>query len=240
MPAAPSAVYRILFPPAVATAELRHPGDPDRLHPAEAAHLGRAVPSRAREFAAGRECARRALAQFGIDDFPLRVAADRQPIWPASVIGSITHTDGLCAAVAAQRGSSIAIGIDSEVIGAVGAGVAARICVPAELDWLSSLPQPQRTAAIMLIFSAKEAFYKCQYPLVGEWLGFQDLCVRAPAWCGAAAGRDPAAAGPADFLVEPMRPIAAALRARPPLGGRYLFHERYVSAGVLLQAAEAQ
>ena len=81
-PAVLSASVGALFPPGASAAELRAPGDPALLLPEEAAFLGRAVPKRVREFAAGRLCARRALAQFGISDFPLRVAADRQAVWP--------------------------------------------------------------------------------------------------------------------------------------------------------------
>ena len=46
-----------LFPEGVVAAELRVPGDPSMLLPAEAADLRRAVPKRAQEFAAGRLCA---------------------------------------------------------------------------------------------------------------------------------------------------------------------------------------
>ena len=159
MAADPPAAYRGLFPSAVAVAEMREAGDLAALLPAEAAHLGRAVPSRGREFAAGRQCARRALQEFGIDQFPVRVAADRQPIWPDSMVGSITHTRGFCAAVVAQRKLVLGLGIDSEVVAEVGAGLASRICVPAELEWLGRLPAAQRTAATVMIFAAKEAFY---------------------------------------------------------------------------------
>jgi len=92
-----------LFLPGVVAADLRGPGDVKLLMPEEARYLGRAVPKRVREFAAGRLCARRALAEFGIVDFAVEVADDRQPVWPASMVGSITHTAGFCAAVAAER-----------------------------------------------------------------------------------------------------------------------------------------
>jgi len=225
-----------MFPPAVAVAEMRETGDLAALLPAEAAYLGRAVPSRAREFAAGRQCARRALQELGIDQFPVRVAADRQPIWPDSIVGSITHTRGFCAAVVAQRKRILGIGIDTEAVVQPRAGLAARICVPAELDWVDSLPAAQRTAATLMIFSAKEAFYKCQYPLVGEWLDFNDVSIEALAWRGDSQPEEPAGAAPGDFLVRAMRPIAARHRAPMPVRGHYRFHEQFVSAGVLWPA----
>ena len=77
------------------------------------------MPKRIQEFAAGRLCARRALGEFGRRGFPIPVARDRQPFWPAGVVGSITHTAGLCAAVVAERSRLAALGVDTELGGAV-------------------------------------------------------------------------------------------------------------------------
>jgi hypothetical protein len=55
-----------LFPPGVAVAVRREPGDPADLLPGEAVYVAKAVPKRINEFAAGRACARRALATFGM------------------------------------------------------------------------------------------------------------------------------------------------------------------------------
>jgi 4'-phosphopantetheinyl transferase EntD len=216
-----------LFQAGVVAAELREPGDPASLLPAEARHLRRAVPKRVREFAAGRVCARRVLAEFGIANFPIEVAADRQPLWPDAIVGSITHTAGFCAAVAAQRQSMAAIGIDSEVVGAVNEPIWPTICVAAETAWLESLPARERIAAVTLIFSAKEAFYKCQYPLMRESLSFQDVRVEALDW-GVAAGA---------FTIHATRAIALAKRTALPMRGRYLFHEEFLTAGIGLSAA---
>jgi 4'-phosphopantetheinyl transferase EntD len=211
-----------LFPPGVVAAELREPGNPDLLLPEEAVYLGRAVPKRAREFAAGRLCARRALAEFGIVDFPIKAAPDRRPLWPDSMVGSITHTAGFCAAVLAERRRVVSLGIDSEAVGDVKAEIWSGIGTPAELAWVQSLPPAEQGAAVTLIFSAKEAFYKCQYPLVHERLEFHDVRLEAPAW-GASSG---------GFEIHPTRSLAMAEHAPLPLRGRYLFHEGFVTAGV--------
>jgi enterobactin synthetase component D / holo-[acyl-carrier protein] synthase len=216
-----------LFLPGVVAADLRGPGDVKLLMPAEARYLGRAVPKRVREFAAGRLCARRALAEFGIVDFAVEVADDRQPIWPASMVGSITHTAGFCAAVAAERESVAALGLDSEVVGDVKVEIWSKVCVPDESAWVRALPASQQPAAITLIFSAKEAFYKCQYPLAHERLDFQDVRVEA-AW-GASDGL---------FRIHAARSIAMCLRTAMPMQGRYLFHDEFVTAGLGLAAAD--
>jgi 4'-phosphopantetheinyl transferase EntD len=218
-----------LFPQGAVAAELRGPGDPQLLLPVEAMYMVRAVPKRVREFAAGRLCARRALAEFGIVDFPVRVADDRQPVWPGSMVGSITHTAGYGAAVVAERRSLAAVGLDSEVVGDVKAELWPRVCVPTESAWIASLPASEQPAAVTLIFSAKEAFYKCQFALVGERLNFHDVRVEAAAW-GASSGA---------FRIQPTRRIAVCARAAPPLQGHYRFHQAFVTAGVGLAAADA-
>jgi 4'-phosphopantetheinyl transferase EntD len=217
-----------LFPPGVVAAELRGPGNPDLLFPEEAAYLGRAVPKRIGEFAAGRLCARRALAEFRIVDFAIKVADDRQPLWPDSMVGSITHTAGFCAAVVGERRRVAALGLDSEVVGDVKGEIWPSICLPVELKWIQSLPMSQQAAAVTLIFSAKEAFYKCQYSVVREPLDFHDVRVDAPAW-GTADGA---------FEIHAMRGVAIAAHATLPLRGRYLFHEGWVTAGMGLVAAQ--
>jgi len=144
-----------LFPPGAVVAELCEPGDPELLLPAEAIQVARAVPKRVREFAAGRLCARRALAEFGIAGFAIGVAADRQPIWPPHMIGSITHTADFAAAAVAERICMPAIGIDSEIVGHVNAEIWPAICIPSETAWIRSLPASEQAAAVTLIFSVR-------------------------------------------------------------------------------------
>jgi len=220
-----------LFSDAARVAELRGQGDPALLLPAEAVFLGRSVPRRAQEFAAGRVCARRALAEFGIEDFPIERGADRQPIWPVGMVGSITHTLGFCAAVVAARDTTAAIGLDTEGVGGTPPGGGSlgvkphlwpSICVESEIRWISALPEPQRVPAATLIFSAKEAFYKCQYPLAQEHLGFHDAYIELRGWNGQSGS----------FTVAATRSIAFAAHAALPMTGRYLFHEEFVTAGL--------
>jgi len=221
-PAALSARLRSLFPPGVLAAEMPEPGDPKSLLPEEAVFLGKAVAQRAQEFAAGRACARRLLAELNTFNFPIKVADNRQPLWPEGLVGSITHTTGFCAAVVAPRTQIRALGLDTEVAGRVHQELWRHICVPAETEWLETLPATARAAAATAIFCAKEAFYKCQYPLAREWLYFHDARVELPQW-GAARGT---------CLVYPTRSIAFAAHAEFPLHGQYLFHEEFVTTGL--------
>jgi 4'-phosphopantetheinyl transferase EntD len=219
-----------LFPEAVVVRDRFIPGEPAELHPAEAEDVTRAVPKRIAEFAAGRACARAALAQFGVRGFALRAAPDRQPRWPEGFIGTITHTTGYCAAAVAPRASVLAIGLDSEIVGAPTHDIWPTIARSEELTWMRSLPSAERPAAVTLLFAAKEAFYKCQYPLVGEWLDFHDLWVKVGGW-GEPGGT---------FAVSAARDIEFARRTALPVTGRYLFHGPFVSAAVTVPAAPLQ
>ena len=223
-----SADFKALFPDCVAAAELRGQGDVSLLLPVESAGLGRAVQTRVQEFAAGRSCARLALAQFGIHDFPLAVRGDRQPAWPPSMVGSITHTAGLCAAVVGEAARFAGLGLDCEVVGDVEPELWPKICVPSETAWLRSLPTVEQARASALIFAAKEAFYKCQYPVVAEFLGFHDIRLGIRDWDS----------GSAAFEVHATRDLAVAAFAQLPVVGTYRFHEHYVSAGVALDSPQ--
>jgi 4'-phosphopantetheinyl transferase EntD len=226
-PAKLSPTLANLFPPGAIAAELREPGDPSLLLPAEAQYLGKAVLKRVQEFSAGRLCARMLLAEFGVLDFAVEVGVARQPIWPDGLVGSISHTAGFCAAVVAEKSRFAAVGMDCEVAGSVRPELWPSICIPEEILWLNSLPEASRVGAATLIFSAKEAFYKCQNPLTRERLTFHDARVDAPIW-GAAGGT---------FTIQPTKRIALADNAALPLHGRYLFHQQFVTAGIALTAA---
>jgi 4'-phosphopantetheinyl transferase EntD len=215
---------RELFPPGALTAELRGSGDPAALYPDEARHLQKAVPKRAQEFAAGRLCARLLLSEFGIHNFAVEVGAHRQPLWPETLVGSITHTTGFCAAVAAPKKCLRSVGIDTEIAGSVKTELWRSICTPSESAWLRALPQSEQLAAATLIFSAKEAFYKSQFPLTQERLGFHDVSVVLPAW-GEKRGA---------FRIVANCSIELQRSAALPLQGQYLFHEQFITSAIAL------
>jgi 4'-phosphopantetheinyl transferase EntD len=223
-----SQALQALFPIGVTVAEMREPGDVSQLLPGEADTLARAVPKRVGEFVAGRLCARRALAEIGVNDFALRVRQDRTPEWPDIAVGSISHTAGLYLAAVADRSQVAALGIDCEVVGHVSTEIWPTICGIAELKWIDSLPAAERPAAVTLIFAAKEAFYKCQYSLAGEWLDFKDLHVKVRAW------------GPSrsQYEIHACRRLAVAKFVNLPVNGAYLFQDGFVTAGVAVPRAD--
>jgi 4'-phosphopantetheinyl transferase EntD len=226
-PARLSPLVAHLFPPGVAGAELRIAGDPSLLFPDEARYLGHAVPKRIQEFAAGRLCARRALAEIGFTDYPLRVNGDRRPQWPAPVVGSITHTTGMCGAVVAKQEQFRAIGLDMEIVGRVTPEIWPTICTPEEAAWLDALREPERSRCAALIFSAKETFYKCQYGVTRQWLEFGDVALDLPC----------SDARTGCFALRPLREITMLARDTLPLMGRFEFHGSLVVTGMVLAPA---
>ncbi len=164
-----------LLPPQAASAALRDDDLAGRLLPEEAALLGRSCDERRREFSAGRHCARQALGALGIAPTPILRGPKREPLWPAGIVGSITHCRGYRAAAAAHAADLVTIGIDAEPHAALPAGVAGYVLGEAERAWLKRAPPGIHWDR--LIFSAKESVYKAWFPLTGQWLGFDDAIV---------------------------------------------------------------
>ncbi len=227
-PASASPLLAALFPPGVAAAELRSPADPALLLAEELAHAGRFAPKRLLEYAAGRLCARRALADLDIRGFALCPQPDRRPSWPAGIVGSISHTEGFCGAVVARDRSCRGLGLDIERIARVTEEIWSRILTEQERAHIQALPAPARQPAAALVFSGKEAFYKCYGAEAGRWIEFQDVEVKLAGVVGQEGAFAIEARG--DFSL----PISVAAR----LHGRYRFHEGLVTTGMGLLAGK--
>ncbi len=66
-------------------------------------------------------------------------------------------------------------GVDVEPATALEPDLIDVICTPSERAWVADQPNPG--IAAKLIFSAKEAFYKAQYPLTGKVIAFDAVTV---------------------------------------------------------------
>jgi 4'-phosphopantetheinyl transferase EntD len=195
------------------------------LHPIEEAAVLRAVPKRRREFAAGRACARQALARLGAVAGPIPRGADGAPVWPRGVLGSIAHCDGLCAAVAAWEGEVRSIGLDLEVTAPLDSDLVTYVCNADEIDRLRTLPFVSGVDWPKLIFSAKEAFYKCYHPLARTFLDFREVSVTVDV-------TDSDTMGTFSAVINPDKPA----RDRcADFAGRWAVHETFVCAGVTLR-----
>ena len=154
-----------LFAAGAVAFETRDRFSADTLPPEEQPFLVAPFQKRVTSSRAGRACARAALAQLGFGGAALPVGPERAPVWPAGATGSITHTDGFCAAVVAATSDISALGLDVEVIDSVKPHLWRRICSPEELATLQSSDPAAAIAAATLIFSAKERFTNANTPL---------------------------------------------------------------------------
>ena len=123
--------------------------------------------------------AHKALSKFGLESEPiLRNPETREPCWPNSVWGSITHSAGFAAVAVGLKKEIKGIGIDLESFSrSVDFKIRRHVCVNSELKWLESLPTKQATRALRIIFSAKESIFKCIYPGTKTYLSFKDAAV---------------------------------------------------------------
>jgi 4'-phosphopantetheinyl transferase EntD len=211
-----------LFPSGVIAAELTVPAPRELLTSAELQLIAHCAEKRIQDFAAGRACAHRALRELGILDFSLLAGEQREPLWPAGIIGSITHTYGYGAAVVARQRDLRSVGLDCERVDSVDEELWSRICTPAEIERLAQLPPPERGRQAALIFAAKEAFYKCQFPLTREWVGFEDVVIEPL--------DGPSVAGSLRIVPQKELPLEAAAVAR--LVSRFQFRGPWVITAV--------
>jgi 4'-phosphopantetheinyl transferase EntD len=168
-------VLRSMLGPRVAIAVAKPALVTEQLFPAERDYLARAVDKRKAEFGTGRVCARHALSMLGVAPAALVPDADRAPRWPPGILGSISHTAGCCAVAVTTTMHLAGLGLDVELDTPLDSDLEPLLCTSAEQAWLKSLDDPERERVGKLFFSAKEAFYKCQYRLTRTLLDFTDV-----------------------------------------------------------------
>ena len=159
----------------MAGSEIEDTGQPVAIGPGEAMLVAQSGEKHRRDFTLGRSCAHAALAQLGGDLPVIGRRPDGAPHWPASFCGSITHTSGYAAALAARHDCFASLGLDAERVGGVTAKLWPKLFDAEECAMLAGLaPEPQLRAATIL-FSAKEASFKAWSPLGATALTFRDI-----------------------------------------------------------------
>lgn len=131
------------------------------------------VPHRRNEFATGRRCARRALDAQGFEgSASLEVDPDGVPVWPEGLVGSISHSRGVAAAVATWASECSLIGLDLEKTNRLSEAAMKRVIHQKEAQFVKD-DQVKAT----VLFSLKEAFYKAQFPRYRTPGNFHDLAL---------------------------------------------------------------
>jgi enterobactin synthetase component D len=215
-----------LFDPFVSYASVRFAaGDEARFASVRLpAALDRAVDERKLEFLAGRYCAERALRRLVADRFegPIAIGSDRAPVWPASIVGAITHTGGFAAAAVAHASDTAGVGLDSEPIVSASAmdAVGAKVATREEMDSLAGAGL-EGAVLLTVVFSAKESLFKCLHRHVGRYFDFHDAAIVEVKH---AAGT---------FTAE-LRTGLGDRAAGTTLGGRFVLDDGFVHTGITL------
>jgi 4'-phosphopantetheinyl transferase EntD len=137
---------------------------------AEAGAVRHAELERRREHASVRACARSAMSRLGQRPTPILNDADGVPVWPAGVVGSLTHCRGYRAALVALSTAMVSVGVDAEPHEPLPPEVDGVVLGPDDRDDLLSGWHAGRIA-----FCAKEAAYKTWFPGTRRWLEFTDV-----------------------------------------------------------------
>lgn len=156
------------------------------IHSEELALINGTSEKRVLEFSTGRYCAHQALHHLGIDDFPILRGDHREPVWPSNVVGSISHCRDLAGAAVADNQRVKSIGLDIETQKQLNPAIARHICTEKEKRWLGEQAATQQNLVLLLIFSIKEAVFKCVYQATSEHLRFQQ-CDVVPTLVGGSA-----------------------------------------------------
>jgi 4'-phosphopantetheinyl transferase EntD len=164
----------MLLPQGVAVAEVCDSRSVD-LAPDAAAPPCTGFERRSRDFARGRDCARRALKVLGVPPTAILRGPGGEPQWPAGIVGTITHTDDYAAAAVAPRSLLRGIGIDAERQDGMTDDVLDVIATRDEREWIRAAGAALPWA--LLLFSAKESVFKACFGVLG-WFDFHEARVQ--------------------------------------------------------------
>mgnify|MGYP000209319983 CR=1 FL=1 len=170
-----------------------------------------AVAQRKREFAAGRLAAADAIETLGGARTYPATGRYREPVWPAGIVGSISHTRSIAVAIAGTSPGFTGLGVDIEPVQAMDDAVRAQLVSGSEIEaWAGRLDDQVLPVAV---FSYKEALYKCIFPRVRRFVDFLEVSVT------------PGSDGPASDCVDAdndVRGIVSAVSGRIALCGDHV------------------
>lgn len=144
---------------------------------ADRRRVAAAVPGRQADFIGGRWCAHRALALIGRPAQALPPGHWGGPLWPAGVVGSITHESARCLATAGPCEGLAGIGIDlcSAQRDDTVRSIASLVLAAGET---AAGPVPHAaTSHLQALFAMKEAVVKAVSHLAWRFLDLRDIAI---------------------------------------------------------------
>jgi len=129
------------------------------------------------EFRAGRSLAHIAMRLLQFGENPVGMDAKGAPLWPAEVVGSISHNQKECCVALGRKIRFLSVGIDIEspISLDMADSIFDVVCSRLERSKIKKMADSGKKKEVLKIFCMKESVYKCQYPITEKWLDFQDL-----------------------------------------------------------------
>ena len=141
-------------------------------------NLQTAVSKRQIHYLMGRQCAAFLL---GENESLLQCRPTGEALWPVGVVGSITHTQGVAAAVVGSSDEWLGVGIDAERVVTSQRVEKLRAKVFREKEWSNVRAQSSWPDNVLFtaVFSAKECIYKAYFGSVQKYFGFHQAEITA-------------------------------------------------------------
>jgi 4'-phosphopantetheinyl transferase EntD len=143
------------------------------LHGPELVAVTNAVDTRKSQFASGRAAVRSCSTRLGFTNLTVPVGRNREPIWPAGMAGSISHTSQWAVAWVADQYRYEGLGVDLEDAAKLPENAWALILSDEESSLVDASADTQLAATVL--FSTKESIYKAIYPTVQRFVDFREV-----------------------------------------------------------------
>jgi 4'-phosphopantetheinyl transferase EntD len=139
------------------------------------------TPARKREFSSGRMAARCAMRELAGVESPILVGDGGEPIWPSTIVGSISHSSDRVVALIGASHRFASVGVDLEDARQIGERAASFLMTENEIGLVTRRGWAHdRFSAQSVVFSTKEAIFKCQFPISrSRDLDFKDVSLVA-------------------------------------------------------------
>jgi len=134
------------------------------------------VNKRKSEYLAGRICAKHCLDKIGYFNYFVKSNEDRSPVWPAGVVGSISHTENEAICIVGPSDQYLGVGIDIEKTMSKKEVYFIRdqILLNSEIELFDNnyVDTYAFHEFMTLVFSAKESIFKAIYPQIKKYFDF--------------------------------------------------------------------
>ena len=126
---------------------------------------------------AGLFCAQKALELGGCPRL-VDLGSERLPQWPIGFVGCITQCDEFAAAVVGPATQYQSVGVDVEAVASVRVVEHLKLEIADKSEWrcAEAVGHLDRTC-FTIVYAAKEALYKCLYPIHRKFFGFESTKV---------------------------------------------------------------